>query len=239
MTDSIRASQQGLKLVEWARLKKRWTKLAIIWCDCACVSQATLRRFWASQAIRSENFFSICDAVGVDWEEVIDRSSVFEEPDSSKSTQEQLFLPDAIAEDEVNNGKIAITKCLTKGEIAQQQLDETVNKYVLSNQVDREINFKQLVVQDNRHLVALLCNKTTPEAKTTPRESMPPIQDILVEIIQFLSHNQKRYLPTFLKRKILPLIDCLHTSCCLLILENASEPEVTKDIINRLFGHQG
>jgi hypothetical protein len=72
------------------------------------VSQATLRRFWAGQAIRSENFFSICDAVSVDWEEVIDRSSVFEETDSSESIQEQLFLPDAIAEGEVNNGKIAL-----------------------------------------------------------------------------------------------------------------------------------
>nr|RNJ66636.1 MAG: NACHT domain-containing protein [Leptolyngbya sp. IPPAS B-1204] len=70
MIDSIKASPAGLGLVDQARRKKRWNKTAEVWCSQAFTSRATLSRFWAGQAIRSEMFIAICEAVGVDWQTV-------------------------------------------------------------------------------------------------------------------------------------------------------------------------
>ncbi|MGF1672285.1 MAG: hypothetical protein ACFCUV_01200 [Rivularia sp. (in: cyanobacteria)] len=221
MTDSIQASPQGLNIVERARRKKGWNKLAHIWCDRASISQATLRRFWRSQAIRSENFFSICDAIGVNWEEVADQS-MFEEIDSSTSTQEQLLLSDSITADSISHDVLIIN---------QQHLDGAANTDVLSSDIEEAATLKQLIVQDNQHLVALVCNKTETEAKSSQNfENAPPILDILVEIIQSLSNGQKRNLPSLLKIKLLQLTKKLSTSCGLLVLDNTSAPEVTKDI---------
>ncbi|PMB17233.1 hypothetical protein [Fischerella thermalis] len=221
MTNSIQASPQGLNIVERARRKKGWNKLAHIWCDRASISQATLRRFWGGQAIRSENFFSICDAIGVNWEEIADQS-IFEEIDSSTSTQEEYLLSDSITADSISNDAVIIN---------QQHLDGLANTDVLSNDIEEFTTLKQLIVQDNQHLVALVCNKTETEAKASHNfENAPPILEILVEIIQFLSNEQKRNLPSLLKIKLLQLTKKLSTSCGLLILDNTSAPEVSKDI---------
>ncbi|MBF2017273.1 MAG: hypothetical protein IGS23_19140 [Rivularia sp. T60_A2020_040] len=221
MTDSIQASPQGLNIVERARRKKGWNKLAHIWCDRASISQATLRRFWASQAIRSENFFSICDAIGVNWEEVADQN-MFEEPGSLTYTQEQLLLSNSITADSISNDAVIIN---------QQHLDGAANTDVLSSDIEEATTLKQLIVQDNQHLVALVCNKTETETKPSQNfENAPPILEILVEIIQFLSNEEKRNLPSLLKTKLLQLTKKLSTSCGLLILDNTSAPELTKDM---------
>jgi len=47
MADTLKASEQGLKIVDEARRKKRWQKYALTWATVAATSQATLRRFWA------------------------------------------------------------------------------------------------------------------------------------------------------------------------------------------------
>jgi len=70
MTDTLRASIRGLALVNQARRQKKWTRTASIWLETAYVSRSTLNRFWARQPIQRENFISICQAVGVGWEQV-------------------------------------------------------------------------------------------------------------------------------------------------------------------------
>ncbi|MBE9192391.1 hypothetical protein IQ230_18980 [Gloeocapsopsis crepidinum LEGE 06123] len=218
MTDSIQASQQGLNIVERARRKKGWNKLAYIWCDRASISQATLRRFWAGQAIRSENFFSICDAVGVNWEEVADQS-IFEET-SLASIEEQLLLPYLVEADDISNNKV-------KANIFS------------SSYVEETTRLKQVVIRENHHLVALLCNKTEIEAKQTQNiENFLPIQEILLEIIQLISSEQKTNLPNFLNSRILQLIKHLSVSCCLLILDDSSTSDMTKNLIEQLFSHR-
>ncbi|NJR63704.1 MAG: hypothetical protein HC769_35995 [Cyanobacteria bacterium CRU_2_1] len=72
MVDSIKASEQGLRIVDQARQKKRWNKTAEAWCIRGFTSRATLSRFWAGQSIRKEIFIAICEAVGANWQEVAD-----------------------------------------------------------------------------------------------------------------------------------------------------------------------
>ncbi|MBW4508925.1 MAG: tetratricopeptide repeat protein [Scytonematopsis contorta HA4267-MV1] len=74
MADSVRASSQGLEIVEDARRQRGWNKTAESWCLAALTTKATLKRFWAKEAINRETFIKICQAVGVEsWEDIVER----------------------------------------------------------------------------------------------------------------------------------------------------------------------
>lgn len=72
MASSLRASTQGLALVDQARRRKGWTKTwTATWWQTAHTSQATLRRFWRGMAIQRETFIAIFQAVELsNWEDI-------------------------------------------------------------------------------------------------------------------------------------------------------------------------
>jgi DNA polymerase III delta prime subunit len=71
MADTIRASRQGLQTIDEARQLRRWNRQSVAWCDTARVSQATLKRFWRQMPIQADAFQSICEAVRVNWQEIV------------------------------------------------------------------------------------------------------------------------------------------------------------------------
>jgi hypothetical protein len=85
---AIRATPQGLEIVEDARKQKRWKRQDAAWYTTAAVSLATLRRFLAGTPVGEESFKAICKAVGIDsWQEITDsRSQQPESPIASNST---------------------------------------------------------------------------------------------------------------------------------------------------------
>ena len=90
MAVSVKASKNGLEIIDIARKKKGWTKTAQTWCQNARVGQAGLRKFWRRIPITQENFVSICKAVGLDnWEEIIDNtpSEILAETPKSQPTE--------------------------------------------------------------------------------------------------------------------------------------------------------
>ncbi|NJO40226.1 MAG: AAA family ATPase [Cyanobacteria bacterium RU_5_0] len=79
MAVSLRASEQGLKIVDQLRRKKGWSVTAASWCDAARTSVATLKRFRGRLPIQQDAFISICKAVGIkNWEEIVDKSPTSE-----------------------------------------------------------------------------------------------------------------------------------------------------------------
>jgi DNA-binding Xre family transcriptional regulator len=109
---SIRASKEGLQKVNQARNKKRWTKYSCLWAEEAGgISPTTLKRFWRRDAIRPENFINICQAVGVNWEEIVDDSF---DGASEQTVGKWLFEVKAVIQKEE--------------EILMNQLFQTVNK---------------------------------------------------------------------------------------------------------------
>lgn len=72
MARSLKASEEGLKLVEKARNQKGWNKQASVWLDQAGVSRETLKRFRGGIAIERDKFISICQVVGIDYQKVVD-----------------------------------------------------------------------------------------------------------------------------------------------------------------------
>ncbi|HEY9867312.1 MAG TPA: NB-ARC domain-containing protein [Candidatus Obscuribacterales bacterium] len=77
MAGLLRASEEGLKIINLARRNPGWNKTDELWCQAALTSKATLKRFWTHKQIRRETFIDICKAVGVNnWEDIIDRNDI-------------------------------------------------------------------------------------------------------------------------------------------------------------------
>ncbi|MEC4990715.1 MAG: NB-ARC domain-containing protein, partial [Oscillatoria sp. PMC 1068.18] len=92
--ETVQASTEGLKIVDCARRKQKWNKTAEVWCKEAYVCRSTLNRFWAKKRIRFDNFVAICEAVGINWKEVIESKSSQNSSsiiDQQKSDREKLW----------------------------------------------------------------------------------------------------------------------------------------------------
>jgi len=95
MAGLLRASEEGLKIIDMVRRNLEWNKTEDTWCKAALTSKATLRRFWAQNRIRRETFIDICKAVGINnWEDIIERNDI-------KKTE--LLLAAAIADIPLDN----------------------------------------------------------------------------------------------------------------------------------------
>ncbi|AFZ24248.1 NB-ARC domain-containing protein [Cylindrospermum stagnale PCC 7417] len=72
MSNSLKASDSGLAIVDKSRQRLGWTKTSTArWWQDAHTSRATLRRFWQGERIQREIFIAICQAVGIgNWEEI-------------------------------------------------------------------------------------------------------------------------------------------------------------------------
>lgn len=83
---SIKASQEGLEKIDLARRKKGWTATAAAWCDAAGTTPGTLKHFRQGLPIKQDTFIAICNAVGENWEDIVDQN-----PFPSKRKKEKEF----------------------------------------------------------------------------------------------------------------------------------------------------
>ncbi|MEL6381735.1 MAG: DUF1822 family protein [Cyanobacteria bacterium J06626_18] len=73
MAVSLSASEEGRKKIDQRRREKGWMATDPRWCEAAYTSPKTLTRFRRGQPIQQDTFINICQAVGVAWEDVVDR----------------------------------------------------------------------------------------------------------------------------------------------------------------------
>jgi hypothetical protein len=199
MAVSLRASLRGLQIVDQARRKKNWTKRAAAWCVAALVGEAALKKFWAKVPIEAEHFKSICRAVGLEnWEEIVDH------------TTEPISPP--------------LRPSSTK------DWGEAPESGVFYGRTEELAKLEQWVVSDRCRLVALLgmggIGKTALSVKLTEQiqnefeyviwrslRHAPPLEDILANLILFLSNQQETQVD--LSR----LVNYLRSSRCLVIFD--------------------
>lgn len=205
MAGSLRASEQGLLIVDRARQRKGWTKTRTpAWWQAAHTSQATLRRFWGGSAIHRETFIAICQAVGIShWEAITDCTSVpkldlpvgqdwGEAPDIDSfygRTQELSQLEQWIVHD-----RCKLVALLGMGGIGKTALCVTLFERI-------QDKFDYLLWRSLRNA--------------------PPVEAILADLIPFLSNQQQTDLPENLTCQLSLLMRYLGKHRCLLMLDNA------------------
>ncbi|MEA5554411.1 ATP-binding protein [Anabaena cylindrica UHCC 0172] len=73
MAGTLRASKQGLELIDQVRRARGWSAQSSTWAEASQVSLSTLKRFLRKTPIAKHSFVAICQAVGIEnWEEIAD-----------------------------------------------------------------------------------------------------------------------------------------------------------------------
>jgi WD40 repeat protein len=214
MVNSLRASTQGLEIVDRLRKQKGWTKYAVAWYEAALTSEATLRRFWRRVPIQGETFIQICQAVGVneldvaqseeltatksqDWGEAPD-VPVFFGRTEELATLEQWILCD----------RCRLVAILGMGGIGKTQLSVKLGRGGIGK-TDLSVELAKGIQDEFDYLIwrSLL--------------NAPPVTDILTNLIKVLSNEKETDLPDTLDTQLSRLLHYLRASRCLLILDNA------------------
>lgn len=195
---TLRASARGLEVVQRAIERKRWTRAATAWCQVAYTTPATLRRFWRRVHIREEAFIQICQAVGVNWQEIVEQEEMNpfgrqdwgQAPDVSVfygRTEELSALEQSILQDRCRLlvlwgiggiGKTALSVCAAK-------------------QIQHE--FEYVIWRSLSHA--------------------PPLRELLLDIVEFISGEQETNRLTTLQAQVLRLTDLMRQRRCLVILD--------------------
>lgn len=216
MAVSLRASTKGLEIVNKARKRKGWTKtMTVAWWQTALTSQATLRRFWRKQPIQQDTFIKICEAVGLsNWQEIVDGSEVDDLETREMPLQNWGEAPDVSAfygrtEELAKLERWIVTDgCRLVALLGMGGIGKTALAAMLADGIQDKFNY-------------LYWRSLRPA---------PPIEDILAELLQFLSHqypanpslprDEGRVLPEGVNARVSQLIDCLRKHRCLLILDD-------------------
>jgi hypothetical protein len=227
MVDSINASEEGLRIVDQARRKKRWNKTAEAWCIRGFTSRATLSRFWAGQPIRKEIFVAICEAVGANWQEV----ATVTEPDSVFEIASEAKRVDSLVS--VANANQTTNSAVHYSHQDWGDAPATTRFYGRANELAM---LNQWIGQEQCRLVALLgmggMGKTALAAKAAQLHQQafecviwrnlrnaPLLETLLADLLQSLSPLPAVEMPATLDGKILQLLKELRTHRCLLVLD--------------------
>jgi hypothetical protein len=197
MASSLKASPQGLKIVDQARVRRGWDRQSAAWADAAKASIATLKRFWQKKYIQAQFFIDICESVGLDWQEVVD-SRVNEDwgeaPEVSVfygRTEELATLQQWIVQD-----RCRVVALLGMGGIGKTAL-------AVSSAEQIKGGFEYFIWRSLR--------------------KAPPVNELLANLFQFLclQHPSKEgFLPENTDSIISILLEYLRAHRCLLILDN-------------------
>ncbi|WP_243147197.1 helix-turn-helix domain-containing protein [Scytonema sp. UIC 10036] len=261
---TLNASQQGLVKIKQARSQKGWSVDDFRWMEAASlilgtnwkeqgvlavgISEGTWKRFLAGKhPINAEAFKAYCQVLGLSWEEVAEKKV----KDRTKpSNRETIFSPQSPPSPHLP---------ISPSPPLNADWGEAPDVSTFYGREEELNTVKHWVVQENCRLITLLgmggIGKTTlcvklaqqiSEMQDTRRviwrslRNAPPPEDILTELIQFLSEQQETNLPNGVSSRILLLLKYLRSSHCLLILDNAESILLPGDRTGRYrVGYEG
>ncbi len=199
MGSSLRASPQGLEIVEQARRHKGWSRQASAWYQTALTSLPTLKRFLQGEPIQQETFIRLCQAVGVEhWEEIVDSTTGLIPPHSPPSpTKDWGEAPDVSVFYGRNEELATLEQWVVRDHCRLVALLGMggIGKTALSVKLAEQIQpmFEYVIWQSLRHA--------------------PPIEALLANLISFLSNQQET------QADLSRLLNCFRSSRCLVVLD--------------------
>jgi NB-ARC domain len=204
---TLRASSEGLKKVDRARLKKGWARtISGAWFEDAKIARATLVRFWTPKHVRKETFINICAAVGItDWQEIVDWSA---EPDPESES--------AVA-------------------VLNQDWGEAPDVSNFCGRTDELNQLKKWISENNCHLISVVGGEGVGKTKLTAvwadnvqaqfkslvwrsLAESPTLDQLIKSLPPFLFQSIEAELPP---EPIGQLVSVMSRSRCLLVLDQA------------------
>ncbi|MEW5857138.1 MAG: NB-ARC domain-containing protein [Cyanobacteriota bacterium] len=205
MASSLRASTQGLEIVDRARKHKGWSRQACAWYETAHTSLATLKHFLQGKPVQQETFINICQAVGVKhWQEIVDSTNGCIPLSPPKPVTDWGEAPDVSVfygrHEELTTLEqwIVSDRCRLIALLGMPGIGKTALCVKLVEQIQDD--FEYVIWRSLRHA--------------------PFLNDLLSNLIQFLSPVPKTDLPEDTDGRISRLLENLRSHRCLLILDN-------------------
>ncbi|MDY6784364.1 MAG: NB-ARC domain-containing protein [Cyanobacteriota bacterium] len=222
MADTLKASKQGLEIVDRARRRRGWTKTRTpAWWDSAYTTQATLKRFWRGIAIQRENFIAICQAVGLpNWKAIAEGVEDENRDFSVEELRPVVHSTEAPTQfNRLDWGEAPDLPFFYGRDLELQKLD-------------------RWIVGDRCKLVTLLgmggAGKTSLAVTVVERLGeqfecvwwrsllgAPPLDFLLEQLIQFVSQGTETLASSNLQQAITRAIALLNRHRCLIVLDEA------------------
>jgi WD40 repeat protein/transcriptional regulator with XRE-family HTH domain len=202
------------------------------------ISEGTWKRFLAGKySINAEAFKAYCQVLGLNWEEVAQKAVVRQAHQPSRRQKAEGRTQELVSASSLPYAPASSSYAY----IDWGEAPDVSIFYGRGKEVD---TVKRWIVQEKCRLVTLLgmggIGKTTLAVKLAQQivletgdilsleyviwrslRNAPPAEDILAELIQFLSQQQETNLPVHLEGRISLLLKYLRSLRCLLILDNA------------------
>jgi WD40 repeat protein/GTPase SAR1 family protein len=210
---SIKASKSGKARVIQARKEKGWVRDSLRWLEEASrlidptwrvgspyvygVSYGTWASFLAGRAINANAFKAYCQVLGLDWEEIVDRSSIESlvpetQSDWDEAPEEDLFYG-RDTELQTLTGWILQEHCHLVALLGMGGIGKTCLSIRLAKQLQPQFDY--VIWRSLRNT--------------------PPLEALLASIVRFLSHDRET------EADLSRLMDYLSHHRCLIVLDNA------------------
>ena len=194
---SLRASPEGLEIVDRARKQRGWTKAAVAWYSKIPTTEATMWRFWRRVPIREDTFKGICRAIRLDWEKVAEQGVIkLRYQDWGEAPDIPVFYGRKTELAELEQ-KILRDCCRGVTLLGIGGIGKTALSVKLAEKLQDE--FQYIIWRSISHA--------------------PPLARLLADLIEFISDEQETELPDNAHEQISKLIDYLSSLRCLVVLD--------------------
>jgi hypothetical protein len=205
MVNSVKASVQGLEIVDKARKKKGWTKKTPIWWQTAFTSEATLKRFWEKRRINRETFIRICETVGIsNWQEIADMSA-------AEASEHQIPIQDWGEAPDV---------CGFFGRTEELSL---LGEWIVNDNDCRMVAVCGIAGIGKTYLAATLAVSVQDKFDYLfwrSLRSAPPIENVLTDLLRFFGSEKELSLTQGFNYIVSQLIHFLRNNRCLIVFDD-------------------